>query len=346
MKHVLFAACYLLISTAPAFASSNVEPALVIEAATSIAAMTDRRYVFGQNSKRTRVWDALTGELIASAVGVGGAFEPRSEIAILGTEIWDLRNRKRLIESRLSAQNAAASGFTPDGIFAVIGAPKTQVWNLKSRALTGKIVTETDRPSFLALSEMGDFIAIGRDSEFDIYDLAQGRLVKTGALAAVWPFRVKPSKGFSEFVNDRAMEFSVVYEATDRDEGTQQRPLWRIDWEAGNVNIFGDRLPQAGLSARARGTDVVVSWKVEGSTKATLVGHSAPVRRIAFSSDPWTIATGDKSGEVRSWNAHSGELRHRYLGGTDEIVSLSYSPDAQFLLAATRTQIRIYAVTP
>lgn len=308
--------------------------------------MTDRRYVFGQNRNQILVWDALTGELIADAVGEGGAFEPRTEIAILGTEIWDLHNRKRLVVSGLPARNTVASGFTPNGFFAVIGAPKIQIWNLKTRSLAGKITTKTDKPSFLALSDEGDFLAVGRGSKFDVYELAQGRLVKTGALAAVWPFRTKPSKGFSEFVDDRATSFSVVYEAEGRDESTQQRPLWRIDWEAGNVNIFADRLPQSGLSARARGSDVDVFWKVEGSTKALLTGHVAPIRRIAFSSDRWTIATGDKSGEVRSWNAHSGELRHRYLGGTDEINSLSYSPDAQFLLAASRFEIRIYAVTP
>ena len=308
--------------------------------------MADRRYVFGQNRNQTLVWDALTGELIADAVGEGGAFEPYTEIAILGTEIWDLHNRKRLVKSGLRAENAVASGFAPNGLFAVIGAPEIQVWNLKSRQLTGKLKTKTDRPSFLALSDTGNYIAIGRGSKFDVYELAQGQLVKTGALAAVWPFRTKPSKGFSEFVDDRATDFSVVYEAKGGDGGTQRRPLWRIDWEAGNVNIFSDRVPRSGLSARIRGTDVDVSWKVEGSTKALLIGHTAPIRRVAFSSDRWTIATGDKSGEVRSWNAQSGELRHRYLGGTDEINSLSYSPDAQFLLAATRFEIRIYAVTP
>lgn len=308
--------------------------------------MADRRYVFGQSKNHVQAWDALSGELIADAAGEGGAFEPHREIAILGTEIWDLHNRKRLVESRLPARNAVASGFTPNGLFAVIGAPQTQVWDLKNRVLAARITTKTDRPSFLALSDAGDLIAIGRGSKFDIHEMTQGRLVKTGVLAAVWPFRTKPSKGFSEFVDGRATDFSVVYESKGRDGGTQQRPLWRIDWEAGNVNIFSDRLPHTGLTARARGADVDVSWKVEGSTKATLTGHTAEVRRIAFSSDRWTIATGDKAGEVRSWDAYSGELRHRYLGGTGEIISLSYSSDAQFLLAATRSEIRIYPVTP
>lgn len=308
--------------------------------------MADRRYVFGRNRNQIQVWDALTGELIADAAGEGGAFEPYAEIAILGSEIWDLHNRKRLVDSGLPAENAAVSGFTPNGLFAVIGAPEIQVWSLKSRRLTGKIKVKTDRPSFLALSDAGSYIAIGRGSKFEVYELAQGNLVKTGALAAVWPFRTKPSKGFSEFIDDRATDFSVIYEAKGRDGGTEQRPLWRIDWEAGNVNIFSDRVPQSGLSARIRETEVDVSWKVEGSTKALLIGHAAPIRRIAFSPDRWTIATGDEFGEVRSWNAHSGELRHRYLGGAEEIISLSYSPDAQFLLAATRFEIRIYAAAP
>jgi WD40 repeat protein len=333
-------------SISPASASTDVEPALVIRTTTSIAAMTDRRYIFSQDRKHVQVWDALTGELIADAVGEGGAFEPHAQIAILGTEIWDLRNRRRLIESGLPEKNAVAAGFTPNGLFAVIGAPETQVWNLKSGLLAGKILTKTDKPSFLALSDAGDYIAIGAGPKSDIYEIANGRLARTGALAAVWPFRTKPNKGFSEFVDDRAVDFTVVYEETGRVGGTQRRPLWRIDWETGKVNIFSNFLPRTGLTARARGTNVEMSWSVEGSTRATLVGHDAPVQRIAFSPDRWSIATGDKSGDVRLWDAYSGELRHRYLGGTGEIISLSFSPDAQFLLAASRFEIRIYAVTP
>lgn len=324
----------------------DVEPALVIKATTSIAAMADRRYVFGLSRKRVLAWDALTGDLIADAAGEAGAIEPRAELAILGAEIWDLRHRKRLIDSGLPAPKAIASGFTPDGLFAVIGAPETQVWNLKSGLLAGRITTKIAHPSFLALSDAGGHIAIGRGAKFDIYELAQGRLARTGALAAVWPFRTKPRKGFSEFVDDRAMDFTVVYEEPERAAGARQRALWRIDWETEKANIFADFLPRTGLTARARGNNVEVSWTVEGSTRATLLGHDAPVQRIAFAPDRWTIATGDLSGAVRLWDAYSGELRHRYVGGTGEIISLSFSPDAQFLLAASRFEIRIYPVAP
>lgn len=330
----------------PTFASTNVEPALVITATTSIAVMADRRYVIGQSEKHVQAWDALTGELVADAVGEGGAFEPYAELAILGTEIWNLRARKRLAESGLPSKETTASGFTPDGRFAVIGAPETQVWNLKTGLLIGRITTKANRPSFLALSDAGDYIAIGRGPKFYVYEIAKERLARTGALAAVWPFRTKPSKGFSDSIDGRPMEFTVVYEEKSRDGGAQQRPLWRIDWETGKVNIFSDSQPRTGLTARADGNNVEVAWTIEGSTRSTLIGHKAPVRRIAFSPDRWTIAVGDESGEVRAWDVHSGELRYRYRGGTGEIVSLSYSPDAQFLLAASRHEIRIYAVKP
>jgi WD40 repeat protein len=329
-----------------AAASTNIEPALVIQAATSIAAMTDRRFVFGQNRGHVFAWNALTGDLVADAPGEGGAFEPRAEIAILGAEVWDLHGKTRLIDTGLSARNAVASGFTRNGRFAVIGAPKIQIWDIKKKELVGTIETKTGNPSFLAVSDGGDYIAVGRGPQFDIYEIARDHLIQTGALAAVWPFRAMPAKGFSTFVNDRSTDFTVIYERPERGGGAQHRPLWRIDWKTGAANVFADYLPESGLSARARGTVVDVSWAVEGSTLAVLIGHQAPVRRIAFSPDHWSMATGDKSGDVRVWDAYSGELRYRCLGGTGEIVSLSFSPDAQFLLAASRSEIRIYSLTP
>lgn len=329
-----------------ASAPKSVAPALIIQAATSAAAMPDRRFIFGRSHGQVFVWHALTGNLIAAAQGEGGAVDPRTGIAILGAEIWDLEEGTLLMASGLTEREVVASGISRDGRFAAIVGSDIRIWDLPGKKLFGNVKNPIRRPSFLALSDGAGFIAVGRGAQFDVIEVRAGRRAKSGSLAAVWPFRTSPSKGFSEFVDDRAMDFTVIYERAGSARGTRQRPLWRIDWEVGKVNIFADFLPSAGLTARPRGQDVDIMWAVEGSSQTTLSGHAAPVRRVAFSPDGWTVATGDSSGEVRLWDAHSGELRSLCQGGTDEIVSLGFSPDAQFLMAANSSEIRIYAISP
>lgn len=323
-----------------------IEPALVIRAGTSVAAIPDRRFVFGRSEGWVYAWHALTGNLVAQAKGEGGAIDPRTGIAILGTEVWNLNERERLIETGLKESEATAAGITRDGRFALIGGKEVQIWDLGRKKLIGRVKTKARRASFLALSDNAGYIAVGRGTQFDVFDIPGGKLVRTGALAAIWPFRTRPSKGFSEFVNDHAVDFSVIYEQGEETGDARQRPLWKIDWEADKVNVFADFLPGTGLSAQPRGKTVEVSWAVEGSSQAVLVGHEAAVRRVAFSPDRWTLATGDEAGDVRLWDTYNGAPLYQCRGGGEPIVSLSFSPDAQFLLAASRSEIRVYPVSP
>lgn len=336
----------LLSSPSSANEPKLIEPALTIKAMTSSAAIPDRRLVLGRNNRHMFAWNALTGDLIADAAGEGGAIEPRTGIAILGTEIWNLNEKRRLLTTGISERETTAEGISRDGHFAVIGGSELQLWNLQDQTLIGKIKTGIRRPSFLALSDDGGFVAVGRGAQFDVFDAKDGKLAHTGALAAVWPFRQTPTKGFSDFIHDHALDFTVIYEQVEAPPDVRQRPLWLIDWQKGKVNLFSDFIPGTGLIARPLGNTVEVSWAVEGSSQAVLIGHEAPVQRVAFSPDRWTIATGDKAGDVRVWDAYSGELLYRCRGGADAITSLNFSPDAQFLLAASRSEIRIYAISP
>lgn len=335
-----------LIRTANAVELRNIEPALVIPSSTSAAAIPDRRFIFGRNGGRVLVWNALTGALIADVPGEGGAVDPHTGMAVLGTQVWDLNAKERVIDTGLKERDAPAAGISSDARFAVIGGRTLQVWDLAEKHLVGSIKSSDSRPTFLALTDQADYLAVGHDAQFEVFETRHGKSVSSGALAAVWPFRKKPSKGFSAFVGAHSAEFSVIYEKTKHGRETRHRPLWRIDWETDSVNVFGDFMPDTGLRARSHGKTAELSWAVEGSSRAVLVGHGAPVERIAFSPDRWTVATGDKNGDVRIWDAHDGTPLYRCHGTSGPIVSLAFSPDAQFLLAASPSEIRVYAISP
>ena len=85
-----------------------------------------------------------------------------------------------------------------------------------------------------------------------------------------------------------------------------------------------------------------------GELRKTLTGHKDVVSSVVFSPDGSYIVSGDWyhslydtsggawSGEIRVWNAHTGELRKTLTGHTGGVSSVAFSPDGK-TLASGRT---------
>src|SRR5437660_1662205 len=77
---------------------------------------------------------------------------------------------------------------------------------------------------------------------------------------------------------------------------------------------------------------------------ATVLGHTGPVRAVAFAPDGKTLASGSADQTIRLWDPATGKLI-RQLAAQEPIVSLAISPDSQTLVAGTAYgSVRVFGV--
>ena len=88
----------------------------------------------------------------------------------------------------------------------------------------------------------------------------------------------------------------------------------------------------------------------------TLKGHTGEVHSVSFSPDGTRIASGDSEalyeigrhpGEIKLWDASTGEELHTIKGHTDRVSSVSFSPDGKRIASGSRDKtLRLCDVAP
>jgi hypothetical protein len=73
-------------------------------------------------------------------------------------------------------------------------------------------------------------------------------------------------------------------------------------------------------------------WQRRMSTgHVTLKGHTSGVTRVAFGPDGTRLASGDRGGTVRVWDAETGQETLILKGHTSTVTSVAFCPDGQRL---------------
>jgi WD40 repeat protein/tetratricopeptide (TPR) repeat protein len=201
--------------------------------------------------------------------------------------------------------------FSPDGGTLASGsdAKKVQLWRAVDGSLLRTLEGHTDWVRSVAFSPDGQILASGADDRtVRLWRVSDGALLRVlkGHSNEVWSAAFSP---------DGAMLASASCgELVD-------------GWNCVKGEIY--------------------LWRVsDGSLLRTLEGHAGWVRRVAFSPDGATLASGSDDNTVRLWRADDGVLLHTLREHASDVYSVAFSPDsAKLASASSDSTVRLWRVS-
>lgn len=324
-----------------------------------------RLVAFDDDGSRIQLWNVETGQCIARLEGHKDAvrclrFSPDggrlvSSALDCTTRLWEVNSA--FCKWTITASDGCALNFlqfSPDGklLASCSGKAPVLLWEAESGQYIASLQGHTDRVNCVSFSPDGRLLASG----------AGDKLIRIWSLDPA-QYEVPPLAGYHDPVHSRVClsPDGRRYAAMSKKRPNSIR-IW--DTEAGRcvgrletpqdlrpldgslcyVSAFSpDGLWFAGATTTlklgeaevASLTETILIWNVEtGALIASLPqGHDRATSHLSFNSDASLLAASDVS-TVRLWNVQSHACVATLEQDAEQITSLRFSPDGQFLAAS------------
>ncbi len=321
----------------------------------SVSFSRDGQTLASYSDDRTiKLWDVATGREIKAISGNFPVFSPEGQIlASCGGEeikLWDVATGREI-----KAISGNFPVFSPEGqILASCGGEEIKLWNVTTGREIKTLRGHSDYICSVSFSPDGQTLASCSGEEIKLWDVATGKEIKTisghspvfspdgHTLASVdyctiklWNVATgKEIKALSGHSNDiKSVSFSPdgqILASGSRDKTVK---LWDVG--AGReIKTLGhsDHInsvsfsPDSKILASVSNDGTIKLWNVAtGKEIKTLSGHS-PV----FSPDGQTLASVDYW-TIKLWNVATGKEIKTLSGHSNDIKSVSFSPDSKIL---------------
>ena len=234
--------------------------------------------------------------------------------------------------------NIASIVFSPNGQLLASGGgwddPTVRLWNPTTGTQTTTLIGQRRRIDSVAFSPDGKILgSVNSDQKICLWDVASGYHQTT----LTW--------NSPENFNLSRIAFSPEGQTLAIGDSGGIR-LWNISdkpykvrWETRTPAISFAYSPDGKTLASGKENGTVILWDaINGTEKATLIGHMDPVSNVAFSPDGKTlVSTGRyKDKTIRFWDvATASHLLTKFTGHTDYISSIAFSPDGTIVASAS-----------
>jgi WD40 repeat protein len=298
------------------------------------------------------LWDARNGQLKTILPGTGA---PASGVAGTGTKAEPLDDSDRWREG------VRALAFSPDGKMLATGSndKAARLWDVASGQMVRALHGHSGELWSHVFSSDGKLLATSsRDRALRLWDTRSGQLTGTFFGPADWvPW--PPVLAFSP--DGKLLAAGGGIGRRDANGSVQSIGgatwLWNIQTGQLEATLRGQHdaihslafSPDGSLLATGGWDKSTDLWDLRSRRlKAILRGHPAEVLQIAFSRDGKIVATGSglggyrsreeyvASGEIRVWDAQTGQLKAAFSPHAGPIDALAFSPDGRKLGARFR----------
>ena len=317
--------------------------------------------------------DKFRGKDIGSIGSV--AFSPNGNTIVScggnNIHLWDSGTNQFLETLIGHTESVNSVVFSPDGetIVSVSDDGTIRLWNVNTRKPLKTLMAHADSANSVVFSSDGATIAsAGNDRTIRLWNANTGELLRTltGHVENVNTVAFSPDGKTIASGSGK-----LVYLGGREDSGTcvgQEIRLWNantgelIKTLTGHTSVVnsvvfspdGNTIASGsghlmGYEGKASAGEEVRLWKAHtGELIKTLTEHKEVVSSVAFSPDGNLIVSGDWydwdgylssgtwSGEIRVWDAHTGEHLKTLTGHTGGVSSVAFSPDGK-TLASGRT---------
>jgi WD40 repeat protein len=321
-----------------------------------------KQLVSGNWDNTVEVWDAQTGEAALSLVGHSGpissvAFSPDGKCLVSGSDdktvkVWDARTGLEILSLRGHTSKVTSVAFSPDGtqLLSGSGAFDGQGKRLRGELLawdaqTGRVAFSlpgfTDPITSMGFSPDGKRVAVGSDgAELKVRD------AETGQTTLVIPERTGHVNCVAFSRDGRRLVTGSAETVNIWDAQSGQEVLC-LKGHTGAVFTVG--FSADGNRVVSGGYDKAVKvWDARsGQQILWLKGHTGPVYRVAFSPDGKRIVSASGgldgrgrplSGELKMWDAQSGQETLSLKGHAGRVTSVAFSPDGKRLVSGSEDQ--------
>lgn len=300
----------------------------------SVAFSPDGNTIVSCSGNNIHLWDSHTNQLLKMLIrhteSVNSVvFSPDGETIASGSDdrtirLWNVITRKHLKTLLGHADAVRSVIFSPDGETIASGSDDRTIrlWNAKTGELLKTFTGHVENINTVAFSPDGDTIASGSGQ---LLYIGEGEDTGTcvGQEIRLWDVNtgqhLKVLTGHISVVN--CVAFSPDGKTIASASG---------HWE--------------GYEGKASAGEEIRLWNANtGELLKTLTGHEDVVSSVAFSPDGNLIVSGDWydsdgylssgtwNGEIRVWDANTGEHLKSLKGHTGGVSSLSFSPNGKTL---------------
>jgi WD40 repeat protein/tRNA A-37 threonylcarbamoyl transferase component Bud32 len=306
-----------------------------------------KRIASGEDFKTVKVWDAQTGQEVLALKGHtlhvrSVAFSPDGKRLASGSwddtvRVWDAQSGQQLLALKGHIGPVTSVAFSPDGQRLASGSrDQVRVWDAQSGQQLLTLKGHTGPVTSVAFSPDGQCLASGSwDKTVRVWDAQTGQelLALKGHTAKVTSVAFSP---------DGQRLASASEDKTVRAWDAQSGQEFRALNAASGPMAFS---PDGKRIASASKDKTVRVWDAQSDEEVlALKGHTAQVTSVAFSPDGKRIASGAGGraaqgkllpGQVKVWDAQTGQQLLDLKGHANIVLSVAFSPDGKRLASAS-----------